>query len=110
MSIIGGANNPLGTLSPNILTRYSLTPRSVLSRIDQNFGHEHAVYIRYLHESGISDIEIVERIWTTFADKFIVAPGVSDERREKDLKGKVAVYTCKWADIEARKCSVMTSV
>lgn len=64
------------------------------------------MYIRYLHESGISDAEILERIRTTFADKLIVASGVSEDRQKKDLKGKVAVYTSRYADIEARKSSV----
>lgn len=81
----------------------SLALGSVHIKIVQNFDHEHQVFIRYLHDSGIHDKEIVQRAWDNFANTFSFFSGSTEQQRKQDLSGKVAVYCSRSADIEARK-------
>lgn len=88
--------------------KFSLVLGSGHARVIQNFGHEHMVFIRYLHERGVPDDEIIQRAWDTFASTFDFFPESIEKQRMQDLSGKVAVYTSRWTDIEARKFLLST--
>lgn len=60
--------------------------------------------MQLLHRSGIDDEENSIRVLATFSDLF---PGAKTPvNRERAVRGRVAIWTSKWADDKIRECYV----
>ncbi len=60
--------------------------------------------MQVLHRNGVENEEIATRILATFPD--VLPGGRSSVERERAVRGRVAIWTSKWADDKAGKCSV----
>ncbi|MCJ1299737.1 hypothetical protein MMC08_002530 [Hypocenomyce scalaris] len=62
---------------------------------ESSFGEEHILFIQYLHSKGVTNDRIATRLRKTFPNLLDSLP---EQRRVVAVRGKVAVYSSKWAD------------
>ena len=69
---------------------------------ESSFGEEHILFIQYLHSKGVTNDRIATRLRKTFPNLLDSLP---EQRRVVAVRGKVAVYSSKWADsVGSGKC------